>query len=91
MNVAVRGIASVRNGSGARTTFGGRSFYGSLLALSVSALLLCGNGAALAGPCTTRIIQVERQIADNRRIGCSARFYRNPSMPSFIASRRSKR
>ncbi|MGA9947562.1 MAG: hypothetical protein WBQ24_04880 [Xanthobacteraceae bacterium] len=64
MNVAVRGIASVRNGSGARTTFGGRSFYGSLLALSVSALLLCGNGAALAGPCTTRIIQVERQIAD---------------------------
>jgi hypothetical protein len=65
MNVAVRRSASWRNGSGARSTFAGRSFYGSLIALSASALLLCGNGAALAGPCTTQIIQVERQIADN--------------------------
>jgi hypothetical protein len=65
MNVAVRRITSVRDGSGAQRTFGGRSFYGSFLALSASVALLCGNGAALAGRCTRQIVQVERQIADN--------------------------
>lgn len=65
MNVAVRRITSFRNESGARSTFGGRSFYGSLLALSLGAVLLCGSGAALAGPCTMEIVQFERQITDN--------------------------
>jgi hypothetical protein len=66
MDVAVRRIASFRNnGSGARSTCGGRSFYSGLLVLSVGAVFLCGSGAALAGPCTTEIVQFERQIADN--------------------------
>jgi hypothetical protein len=42
MDVAVRRIASFRNGSGARSTCGGRSFCSDLLVLSVGAVFLCG-------------------------------------------------
>jgi len=54
---------NVRNQSAARRAFGGRFLYGRLLALSASAALLCGNGAALAGPCRMQIVQFERRIA----------------------------
>ena len=53
---------NVRNRSVAPRAFG-RPLYGRLLALSASAALLCGNGAALAGPCRMQIVQFERQIA----------------------------
>jgi hypothetical protein len=64
MNVAVHSITHFRNRSAAQSAFG-RSFYGSLLALGAGVALLCGNGAALGGPCAIQIVQFERQIADN--------------------------
>jgi hypothetical protein len=54
---------NICNPSKAQRTFGGRFLYGRLLALSASAALLCGAGAAQAGPCSMLITQFERQIA----------------------------
>ncbi len=65
MNVTVRRITSFCNGSAAKNGVGGRFAHGSILALGASVALLCGSGAALAGPCTMQIVQFERQIADN--------------------------
>jgi hypothetical protein len=62
MNVAVHEITRFRNGPGVPNTFG-RFLHGGLFALSAGVALLCGNSAALAGPCAMRIIQFERQIA----------------------------
>ncbi len=64
MDVTVRRIASFCRGSVAKNIFSGRFGYGSVPALGASVALLCGNGAALAGPCTMQIVQFERQIAD---------------------------
>lgn len=68
MNIAIQKIMSLGNGSIAKTIFGSRSAHGSLLALSAGAVLLSGNVATLAGPCTIQIVQFERQIAINSPI-----------------------
>jgi hypothetical protein len=65
MNVTVQKITSFCNGSVAKNKVSSRFKYGRALALGASVALLCGNGAALAGPCTMQIVQFERQIADN--------------------------
>src|SRR5277367_4865490 len=64
MNVTVRRITSFRNRPVAKDIFSGRLVCGSVLAWGASVALLCGDGAALSGPCTMQIVQFERQIAD---------------------------
>jgi hypothetical protein len=57
----------------------GRSASIGLLVATTAATLLCGSGAALSGPCTSQIEQLERQIG---RTSSSAK--NGPTAPQSI-------
>jgi hypothetical protein len=45
-----------------RQSIGRQAYVGGLLIATIGATMLCGSGAALSGPCTVQIAQLERQI-----------------------------